>query len=219
MMTTATHVHSDNISKTEQNDRRAAQLAPISGFSGFTDGRPQMQRQSNLQAMMQASPRSIQLAAVRAAIPALHSGAVAQLTAVTQDMGNAAGGLTSDKKIQTKNQGEAWFRFKKDDLVIESFSDNKTTQTPKGNSPVDRSVELTEDAVIGDEEIGNMTRAKHFGAGDRVGGITPAYRKGKWTWHHKQQPYEMELVDMAVHKSFGHHGGFSQWQEGAEDEQ
>lgn len=126
--------------------------------------------------------------------------------------------LTPDKKIKTRNSSEAWFRFPKDDNKIDTFKVNKTTSSPKGNSPVGKAVDLDDDAKLHQYEIGDLSRAQHFAGGDRLAGITASDRKAKWTWHHKQAPYYMELVDMAVHRSFYHHGGFSKWKEGTDDD-
>lgn len=128
--------------------------------------------------------------------------------------------LTPDKKIKTRNSSEAWFRFSKDGLKIDTFATNITTSSPKGDSPVahGKAFDLDDDAKLQKYDIGSLSRAQHFAGGDRLAGSSASTRKGKWTWHHKQDPYYMELVDMAVHRSFYHHGGFSKWQEGADDD-
>jgi hypothetical protein len=200
-------------------DRRAQAIVLRKAQEGM-NGSPRTLQLMALQAMVSNGRQPLQLrAALNMASATLGAGqAVAQLTAVTEDKKNSTDKLTSDKKIETKNQGEAWFRYAQaSDWVIESFGDNKTTESPKGKAPVSKSIDLA-DSDISEEEIGELTRAKHFGAGDRLAGIEASDRKGKWTWHHKQDPYEMELVDMAVHKSFYHHGGFSKWKEDSEEE-
>ena len=50
---------------------------------------------------------------------------------------------------------------------------------------------------------------KDFRLADRAAGITEAYRKGRWTWHHHQDCGRMQLVDMRVHAKTGHTGGAS----------
>ena len=143
---------------------------------------------------------------------------VKQLTAVTEYGTDDKIGYTQDKKIQTKNVGEAWFRFRKDGDKIDTFSKNETESSPKGENHVSKTIEISDDIDKTKYNIGDLTRAVHFSAGDRLIGIDKNFRKGKWTWHHKQNPFKMELVDMAVHKSFGHHGGFSKWQEDLNDD-
>ncbi|TXI41721.1 MAG: DUF4157 domain-containing protein [Nitrosomonas sp.] len=143
---------------------------------------------------------------------------VSQLSAVEEYGVNDDENLTQDKKIKTKNGSTSWFRFPKDGNKIDTFANNETKSTPKGAGHVGSTVNLDDDAKINQYDIGWLTRPQHFAAGDRLAKIDQSYRKSKWTWHHKQGPYYMELVDMAVHKSFYHHGGFSKWQEGTDDD-
>ncbi|WP_353962707.1 HNH endonuclease [Streptomyces sp. NBC_00572] len=57
-------------------------------------------------------------------------------------------------------------------------------------------------------------RAKGFRAADKAAGITAAYRKGTWTWHHHQNCGLMQLVNMSIHSRINHTGGFSICQRG-----
>ncbi|WP_238453461.1 HNH endonuclease [Micromonospora sp. ATA51] len=50
---------------------------------------------------------------------------------------------------------------------------------------------------------------KDFRLADKAAGITEAYRKGTWTWHHHQDCGRMQLVNMAIHAKTGHTGGAS----------
>ncbi|MFJ8582046.1 DNRLRE domain-containing protein [Micromonospora sp. NPDC093277] len=50
---------------------------------------------------------------------------------------------------------------------------------------------------------------KDFRLADQAAGITEAYRKGTWTWHHHQDCGRMQLVNMAIHAKTGHTGGAS----------
>ncbi|MCA2213285.1 polymorphic toxin-type HINT domain-containing protein [Jidongwangia harbinensis] len=52
-------------------------------------------------------------------------------------------------------------------------------------------------------------RKKDFRLADKAAGISPAYRRGKWTWHHHQNCGRMQLVNMQVHNSTNHTGGQS----------
>ncbi|MNU51657.1 hypothetical protein D3C71_406510 [compost metagenome] len=157
------------------------------------------------------------------AISAIRNNAVQLKTDVRIDNGDGTDTETSSKKINTPNQGLKWFRFSKSGNEIDSFSNNIYPLVPdKGDNPVTKSVEIGAQAEKEEagskEEIPNMSRAKHFGLGDRQAGITKESRKGKWTWHHQNGKYNMQLVDMFVHGGFGHTGGFSQWQEDDSDE-
>ncbi|WCL53461.1 HNH endonuclease [Gimibacter soli] len=63
-----------------------------------------------------------------------------------------------------------------------------------------------------DEYIDTNDRPQHFSMADKKAGIKPADRTAKWTWHHLKTPtYDMALVDMAVHRAFGHNGGVHLW--------
>ncbi|WP_308910523.1 HNH endonuclease [Pseudokordiimonas caeni] len=62
------------------------------------------------------------------------------------------------------------------------------------------------------EYIDTDDRRQHFSMADKAAGIKPGDRTGKWTWHHLKTPtYDMALVDMAVHRAFGHNGGVHLW--------
>lgn len=161
----------------------------------------------------------------REQMPAAMLGAegVAQAkTDVKQDLKDGTDDETSSKLINTPTLGTAWFRFKKEGDVIDSFADNiYSGPGPKGGTPVTTTVELGAAASkkgIEKSDIPSMSRARHFSLGDEEAGITKdGDRKGKRTWHHKQATYEMELVDMYTHGGFFHYGGFSAWQEGIDD--
>jgi hypothetical protein len=60
-------------------------------------------------------------------------------------------------------------------------------------------------------KITKASRAQHFSMGDKLLGIKESYRRGKWTWHHLSDQYEMVLVDMTVHQKHGHNGGIMLW--------
>ncbi len=144
-------------------------------------------------------------------------------TNIIKDLGNASGGETSSKLIEKSSDGQnAWYRFKKDGDVIDSFSNNLFSGQGAGDNPVLVSVEIGQKAdsegKFGKEELGGKTRSVHFGLGDRDYGITKDFRKGKWTWHHQDDRYYMELVDMHVHGAFGHHGGYAGWQNDVDDD-
>lgn len=182
--------------------------------AAFIDQRTSMILQRKQQALIQsgATENAIQCFSIGP------NNAVIQRTDVTATGVDDDDSLTPDKKIKTRNSSEAWFRFPKDGNKIDTFQSNKTTSSPKGDSPVGKAIDLDDDAKLHDYDIGSLSRAQHFAGGDRLAGIKASDRKAKWTWHHKQDPYYMELVDMAVHRSFYHHGGFSKWQEGADDD-
>ncbi|NOQ28162.1 MAG: hypothetical protein GQ564_22600 [Bacteroidales bacterium] len=171
----------------------------------FIDNRPEALAQRKLKSIINTSHSNFNIATV------------AQLSDVVEKGVNDDDSLTQDKKVKTRNNGEAWFRFPIDSTKIDTFSDNKTKTTPKGGSHVSKTIEISDDQNANQYDIETLTRARHFGAGDRLIDIKKSDRKGKWTWHHKQNKYKMELVDMAVHRSFGHHGGFSAWQEDLDD--
>lgn len=139
--------------------------------------------------------------------------AVAQAkTDVKEDRKDATNTETSNKKINTPTQGEKWFRFSKDDKKINSFANNITTESPKGSNPVSATIDLANSDEVKDKsEIPDMSRPVHFRLGDKLIGKNADDRAGKWTWHHKIDPYKMELVDMHAHGGFYHYGGFSQW--------
>lgn len=176
----------------------------------------QQQRQLKTIAQMQAV-RSGLLGRVLQA-RAISASAIVQRSAVVEERDNATDSLTADKKISTRNYGTGWYRFAKNGYQINSFSNNQTSLSPAGASPVLGAIELSNHPDLKYYDIGSISRARHFGAGDALAKISPSFRKGKWTWHHRISPYEMELVDMGVHKSFYHHGGFSAWQEGRDDD-
>ncbi|HEY0893926.1 MAG TPA: HNH endonuclease [Cellvibrio sp.] len=131
-------------------------------------------------------------------------------TDVKTNLQDATDTKTANKKINTPTQGEKWFRFAKDGNKINSFANNITTQAPAGASPVTKTVELS-DAVDDASTITDMSRPQHFSLGDKLINKSADYRAGTWTWHHKIDPYKMELVDMHAHGGFYHYGGFSQW--------
>ncbi len=136
-------------------------------------------------------------------------------TDVRGNLNDATDTETSSKKIATPTQGEKWFRFKIAGNVINSFSDNiYPNSTDKGSNPVCASVEIgsqAESEGYNKDDLGSWSRGVHFGFGDRKLKIHKDARKGKWTWHHQMGKYNMELVDMYVHGGFGHHGGYSNW--------
>lgn len=203
--------------RTNYSDREnAVKQAPIQQkvAPAFMD-----QRRSTI--LQQQQQQLIQRKTCRFPIQCFSNGsgqAVIQRSDVTEYGVNDDESLTPDKKIKTRNSSEAWFRFPKDGDKIDTFKVNKTTSSPKGNSPVGAEIDLDDDAKLNQYEIGDLSRAQHFAGGDRLAKITASDRKAKWTWHHKQAPYYMELVDMAVHRSFYHHGGFSKWKEGTDDD-
>jgi len=199
-------------------DRRA-QAVVLRKTQDAMNGSPRTTQLMALQAMMGSGRQPLQLrAALNMASATLGAGkAVAQLSAVKEDKKNDTDALTSDKRIETKNLGEAWFRFDRTDGVIDSFEENKTTQSPAGASPVNHSIDLADSEKFEDKNIADLSRQQHFSAGDNLAGISASDRKSSRTWHHKQDEFEMELVDMAVHRSFGHKGGFSKWKEDSED--
>lgn len=143
---------------------------------------------------------------------------VVQRSDVVEEKNNATDTLTADKKINTRNGTTGWYRFARNGYQINSFASNQTSLSPAGGSPVYGAIELSAHPELKKYDIGSISRARHFGAGDALAGVSASFRKGKWTWHHRISPYEMELVDMGVHKSFYHHGGFSAWQEGTDDD-
>ncbi|MBC3882660.1 HNH endonuclease [Undibacterium sp. LX40W] len=143
---------------------------------------------------------------------------VVQRSDVVEEKNNATDTLTADKKINTRNGATGWYRFARNGYQINSFASNQTSLSPVGASPVYGAIELSKHPELKKYDIGSISRARHFGAGDTLAGVSASFRKGKWTWHHRISPYEMELVDMGVHKSFYHHGGFSAWQEGTDDD-
>lgn len=68
--------------------------------------------------------------------------------------------------------------------------------------------------------INKTDRGQHFALGDYIyaqskgqpyASYTTNLRKGKWTWHHLETPYQMVLVDMNVHAKHGHNGGVYLW--------
>lgn len=134
---------------------------------------------------------------------------------------------TEEKSIATKNYGTGYYKYEYDSKGnIENFSDNKATSTPKGKDPVLDGSKVDLDTIGGAQgemksgkvvDVVGASRSQHFSIADKY--ISDTYqddaedyeRKGKYTWHHLTAPYYMELVDMAVHRSFNHTGGFSLW--------
>lgn len=162
--------------------------------------------------MVDAVRSSPRMAVQRAMLHSVFGGVVQAKTNVTVNLNDATDDKTSNKKIATPTQGEKWFRFAKDGNKINSFGNNITSQSPKGNSPVATTIDLGGSKEVKDKsEIPDMSRATHFGLGDRMIGKDANFRSGTWTWHHKVDPYKMELVDMYAHGGFFHYGGFSQW--------
>ena len=197
---------------------RIAQLAAMIASS------PQAGKQRDMAAMMNASPA---MAAQRKMSGMIHGspyfgaqlramphalGVVQAKTDVRRNLDDATDDKTSNKLINTPTQGQKWFRFAKSDKVINSFANNITDQTPKGGNPVKATVDLKDSDEVGDKStIPDMSRPVHFRLGDDLLNISASARTGKWTWHHKLDKYEMELVDMYTHGGFYHYGGFSQW--------
>lgn len=140
-------------------------------------------------------------------------GVVQAKTDVKENLNDATDSETSNKLINTPTQGKKWFRFAKDGKKINSFANNITDQAPAGASPVTTTIDLEKSEEVDDPSaIPNMSRPVHFRLGDRLFGQENAdYRGDTWTWHHKVEPYKMELVDMYAHGGFFHYGGFSQW--------
>jgi hypothetical protein len=132
-------------------------------------------------------------------------------TNVKTNLNDGTDDKTSNKLIDTPTQGEKWFRFAKNDKVINSFANNITTETPAGANPVNKTIDLANYPQVTQSEIPSMTRSTHFQMGDSLAGMSSSNRTNTWTWHHKVDKYKMELVDMYTHGGFYHYGGFSQW--------
>lgn len=148
-------------------------------------------------------------------------GVIQAKTDVKEDLGDRTGTLTSHKRIKTPNFGEGWYRFAKNDKVIDSFATNLSTKTPKGSDPVSATVDIAAQASIDGVEASDIpgkSRTTHFKWGDAENKTNADHRKGKWTWHHKAGAYKMELVDMHAHGGFYHHGGFSGWRDNDDDD-
>lgn len=137
------------------------------------------------------------------------------VTKVVNELDDATSTTTKSKEIETRTQNTKWFKFAINGNVINSFSNNiYSGPGTAGSNPVSKQVEIGGQATTEGSEktdIPSWSRAKHFGLGDRATGIKASDRKGKWTWHHQNSPYYMELVDMYVHGGFGHHGGYANW--------
>ncbi len=189
-----------------------AQVATMASYA------PAYAAQRKLAGMVAESPRQ---SAQRQGIT--HAFGVLQAkTDVKENLDDATATKTSNKKINTPNYGEGWYRFAKDGYVIDSFSSNITDQTPKGTNPVTDTVDIAAKAEEMDGvqpgDIAGKNRPAHFKWGDAQKGIDASHRTGKWTWHHKKDTYKMELVDMHAHGGFFHYGGFSGWRDNEEDD-
>ncbi|MFT4923990.1 MAG: hypothetical protein ACI8WB_000068 [Phenylobacterium sp.] len=142
---------------------------------------------------------------------------IQEKTDIKQDSKDGNDTETSSKEIATPTQGTKWFRFNKNGQSINSFSNNIYKGPNAGSNPVEAAVEIGAKADaegnFGQGELGTKSRAIHFGLGDRIIGKDKGYRKGKLTWHHQDNHYHMQLVDMYVHGGFGHTGGYSGWQD------
>ncbi|MCK9200422.1 MAG: HNH endonuclease [Gallionella sp.] len=181
----------------------------IAQFEALANGSPQAAAQRQLAGSIQNSPRMVAQGAV---LQAMFGGVLQAKTDVQENLNDATDDKTSNKKINTPTQGLKWFRFAKNDKVINSFANNITDQTPKGANPVAATVDLADSNEVSDTAtIPDMSRSVHFRLGDNLQGISSGDRTGKWTWHHKLDKYNMELVDMYTHGGFYHYGGFSQW--------
>lgn len=188
----------------------SSQGAQIAQLEAMAVSSPQTVRLMQLSAMVDNGPR---MAVQHKTLQAMFGGAFGVLQAKTDvkvNLGDATDTKTSNKLINTPTQGEKWFRFAKDANKINSFSNNITDQSPAGNNPVSVTIELA-DAVSDTSTITSMSRPQHFQLGDQLINKSADYRTGTWTWHHKVDPYKMELVDMHAHGGFYHYGGFSQW--------
>lgn len=130
---------------------------------------------------------------------------------------------TEEKKIDTKNHGSGLhYKYEYDASDnIKNFGDNKATTHPVGPNPILAGSHTSLDNWTGSGEgemrsgkttgIVGGSRSQHFSMADNLNDMAPSDRKGTYTWHHLTPKYQMELVDMAVHRSFGHTGGFSLW--------
>ncbi len=179
----------------------------------FADTRSETAQLKLLQAKMASGQTSFNLST---------TGILQAKTDVKENKTDAIPGETSSKKIATPTQGTKWFRFKINDNVIDTFANNIYPHSAeKGSSPVHAAVEIGAQATIEEKDpstLGGMSRARHFGFGDRaMKQVGSGYRKGKLTWHHQMGKYNMELVDMYVHGGFGHHGGYASWSEDDDD--
>ncbi|MFY8094368.1 MAG: HNH endonuclease [Niveispirillum sp.] len=76
------------------------------------------------------------------------------------------------------------------------------------------------DIKLPNVDIDKHDRAQHFALGDyiyakkngkKTASSTTDMRRGKYTWHHLEQPYKMVMVDMQVHAKHGHNGGVYLW--------
>lgn len=220
--------------QTKQSDKVVQQPTQVHTATQrlFVDSRPETTQLKSVQTLLTASPQSQGLQALQAkmnniqakqlnVLSNLSAGIVQAKTDVKEDKGDATSTETASKKIATPTQGTKWFRFNINGNVIDSFSNNiYPHSTDKGNNPVQTSVEIGARATkegIDPSTLGDMSRARHFGLGDRAIGKTTSDRKGKLTWHHQMGKYNMELVDMYVHGGFGHHGGYANWSEDDDD--
>ncbi len=124
------------------------------------------------------------------------------------------------KQVNTSNFGNnKWFDYDRNNKDNIDFSQNKehNGQNPEhANSYINLETGVNK-AGWGQMRSGKLvkiagaSRSRHFSIGDRVQGIKPTYRKGKWTWHHETGEYMMSMVDMKVHNAFWHKGGVSFW--------
>lgn len=179
----------------------------------FSDQRTSTAVQLKQQQLMQAAqstPGNKQLQKIPAQGNVLQA-----VTKVVDQLDDATSTSTKSKEIETPTQGKKWFKFGINGNVINSFSNNIYSGSgTKGSNPVSTQVEIGAQAAsegLTKTDIPSWSRAKHFGLGDRASGIKASDRKSKWTWHHQNSAYYMELVDMYVHGGFGHHGGYANW--------
>jgi hypothetical protein len=86
---------------------------------------------------------------------------------------------------------------KVNDTIIDPHKGNITVKCPRAGAPFDTS-----------------NRDQHFALADMLYYINHGSKPNRaetWTWHHLETPYQMVLVDMAVHAKHGHNGGVYLW--------
>lgn len=133
---------------------------------------------------------------------------------------------TDAKLLDTPTLGRHWFQYKNSDIP-EHFENNiisggynvsNKREIPSINPVRNKKVDLSTISFgcgksLGGEtvDIQSGTRQQHYSIGDKILGINPDFRSGKYTWHHLVDKYYMDLIDMDVHKRFHHTGGFNAW--------
>lgn len=153
---------------------------------------------------------------------------IIQKSSVIDSRSSTEDDFTDAKKISTKNYGNQWYQYEYDSVgnIDASFSDNEISQGNYDGSKVTAGVDPVVENDIDIEnhgsglglmksgksvQISTSSRSRHFSIADAIIDQSPSDRKSKYTWHHLTPEYYMELVDMNVHKSFGHAGGKSFW--------